>query len=66
VQWHTPVIPALRRLRPEDCEFKVSTTYISRPYIQKEKGNKDQMCIDKDKEETQKKNHDILALRDTG
>jgi hypothetical protein len=26
--WHTPVIPALRRLRQEDHEFKCSLAYI--------------------------------------
>jgi hypothetical protein len=26
--WHMPVIPALGRLRQENCEFKVSLSYI--------------------------------------
>jgi hypothetical protein len=29
----TPAIPALRRLRQEDHEFKTSLAYISRPYF---------------------------------
>jgi hypothetical protein len=28
--WCTPIIPALRRLRHEDCEFKASLGYIVR------------------------------------
>jgi hypothetical protein len=30
-----PVIPALRRLRQEDCKFKVSLAYIVRPCLKK-------------------------------
>jgi hypothetical protein len=30
--WHTPVIPALGRLRQEDREFKSSLGYIARLY----------------------------------
>jgi hypothetical protein len=29
----TPVIPAFRRLRQENCEFEVSLGYIVRPYL---------------------------------
>jgi hypothetical protein len=28
-----PVIPALERLRQEDCEFKANLDYIVRPYL---------------------------------
>jgi hypothetical protein len=31
--WSIPAIPELRRLRQEDQEFKVSLTYIARPYL---------------------------------
>jgi hypothetical protein len=27
-QWHKPVIPALRRLRQEDCELEATLGYI--------------------------------------
>jgi hypothetical protein len=30
-----PVILALRRLKQEDCKFKVSLGYIVRPYLSK-------------------------------
>jgi hypothetical protein len=30
VWWGTSIIPAVRRLRPEDCEFKVGLGYIAR------------------------------------
>jgi hypothetical protein len=35
VWWHTPVIPALRRLRQEDCKFKVCLGFIVRPHLKK-------------------------------
>jgi hypothetical protein len=28
--WHIPIIPAFRRLREEDLEFKASLSYIAR------------------------------------
>jgi hypothetical protein len=28
--WHLPIIPALRRLRPEEYKFKTSLGYIAR------------------------------------
>jgi hypothetical protein len=31
VGWCTPVIPALRRLRHEDCKFEASLSYKSSP-----------------------------------
>jgi hypothetical protein len=34
--WCTLVIPALRRLRQEACEFEVSLGYIARPCLKKE------------------------------
>jgi hypothetical protein len=37
VQGHTPVIPALRRLRQEDLEFKVSLGYAGRHCLRKKK-----------------------------
>jgi hypothetical protein len=33
--WHMPVIPALGRLRQEDCEFEVYLNYIVKPYLKK-------------------------------
>jgi hypothetical protein len=35
--WHTPVTPAHRRLRQEDCEFETSLGYIEKPYLKKKK-----------------------------
>jgi hypothetical protein len=35
--WYIPVIPAPRRLRQEDCKFKVSLGYIVRPSLKKKK-----------------------------
>jgi hypothetical protein len=34
-----PVIPALRTLRQEDLEFKVTLSYLVRPYLKKKKRN---------------------------
>jgi hypothetical protein len=33
--WYIPIIPALRRLRQEDCEFKTSLGYIVKLYLKK-------------------------------
>jgi hypothetical protein len=33
--WHTPVVPALIKLRQEDREFEVSLGYLVRPYFKK-------------------------------
>jgi hypothetical protein len=33
--WYMPVMPARRRLRQEDCEFKISLGYIARAYLLK-------------------------------
>jgi hypothetical protein len=41
VCWHTPIIPALRRLRQEDLEFKASLGYIVRPSPKKRKRKTD-------------------------
>jgi hypothetical protein len=38
--WHTPVIPALRRLREEEHEFEVRLGYIIRPNLKKKKKEK--------------------------
>jgi hypothetical protein len=29
----TPIIPALRRLKQKDCEFKVNLGYVARPCL---------------------------------
>lgn len=31
-----PIIPTFRRLRQEDCKFKVSLGYLARPYLKKQ------------------------------
>jgi hypothetical protein len=33
VQWYTSAIPALRRLKLEDCKFKANLIYIARPCL---------------------------------
>jgi hypothetical protein len=35
-----PIIPALRKLRHKDCEFKASLDYIARPFLEKQKPTK--------------------------
>jgi hypothetical protein len=35
--WHTPIIPALRRLLEEDLKFKASLGYVARPCLKKKK-----------------------------
>jgi hypothetical protein len=34
---YMPVIPVLRRLRLEDCEFQENLGYITRTYLKKKK-----------------------------
>jgi hypothetical protein len=36
---HIPVIPALRKLRQDDCKFKASLGYITTPCLKKKKKN---------------------------
>lgn len=38
-QWHMPIIPAFKRLRQEDPEFKASPGYMATPYLLKIKIN---------------------------
>jgi hypothetical protein len=33
--WYTSVIPALERLRQEDCEFKAGMDYVWKPCLKK-------------------------------
>jgi hypothetical protein len=40
VWWCTPVIPAFRNLRQEDCKFKASLGYIERPCLKKQNNKK--------------------------
>jgi hypothetical protein len=35
--WHTPLIPALRRLKQKDHKFEASLGYIARPSLKKKK-----------------------------
>jgi hypothetical protein len=37
VWWHTPVMPAFRRLRQENCEFEARLGYIATPCLKKYK-----------------------------
>jgi hypothetical protein len=39
--WCTPAIPAVRRLRQKDLEFKVSLYYRVRPCLKKKKKKRD-------------------------
>jgi hypothetical protein len=41
VGWCTVVIPELRRLRQEDCEYEVSFSYKVRPCLKKTKGREE-------------------------
>jgi hypothetical protein len=36
VWWNTPVIPVLRKLRQEDCEFQASLGYIVKTLLKNE------------------------------
>jgi hypothetical protein len=43
VWWYLPIIPALRSLKQEDCEFKASLGYMGRscpPHIKQTANNK--------------------------
>jgi hypothetical protein len=35
IQWHIPIIPALRRLMQEDSKFKANLGYIVRSCLKK-------------------------------
>jgi hypothetical protein len=35
--WHTPIIPALRKLRQEYCEFEARQGYMVRPVSKNKK-----------------------------
>jgi hypothetical protein len=35
-----PIIPALRRLRQENCKFEASLSYTVRPYLKNKQTNK--------------------------
>lgn len=48
MQWPTPVIPALRKLKQKDCKFKTSLSYITRPCLKKKIKNKISDFIFKD------------------
>jgi hypothetical protein len=38
VLWFIPIIPALRRLRQEDCKYKIAgLDYVEKPYLKKKK-----------------------------
>jgi hypothetical protein len=41
------VVPALGRLRQEDCQFKATQGFIARPYYKKSKQNKTRQQLNK-------------------
>jgi hypothetical protein len=47
VWWHIPATPALRRLRQENGEVKVSLGYIAKPCLKKKKGRKERKIKEK-------------------
>jgi hypothetical protein len=52
VWWYTSIIPAVRRLRQEDLEFKASLGYTAKPCLKKENKKKR-----KEKEKEKKRRH---------
>jgi hypothetical protein len=49
VCWHLPVIPALRRLRQEDFEFKGSLCYKMRLCLKKKQGRMEGLKLERKK-----------------